>query len=144
RGGTANCSIIIAKNPIYSPVFQQANTVIIMNQPSLERFQSRVINGGCLLYNASLIDPFPLQDGIQGLGVPINQLANELGNLIVANVVMLGAYLEMSRLFTLDEMTSVLIDFLQDGKEKYIDINSQALIKGWNYAKEYKRVKKSI
>ncbi len=66
----------------------------------------------------------------------MNDLAFELGNLKVANTIMLGAYLAVSGLFTTDQISEVIADYLKDGKEKFIDINTKALLRGYQYAKE--------
>ncbi|MDD4212376.1 MAG: 2-oxoacid:acceptor oxidoreductase family protein [Bacilli bacterium] len=136
RGGTANCSIIISDSPIYSPVFQKARAVIIMNQPSLEKFLDRVADGGVLLINTSLVTLLKPMDKVSVCCIPVNDLAFELGNLKVANTIMLGAYLAVSGLFTTDQISEVIADYLKDGKEKFIDINTKALLRGYQYAKE--------
>ncbi len=137
RGGTANCSVIVSKEAIYSPIFMEACNVFVLNQPSLDRFISSVKNDGHLFYNSSLITSVPNLKTIKILGIPINELAMQLGNTKVANIVLLGAYLATSTLFTMDEMIATLKDYLSDDKSKYFAINVEALKLGYQYAKEH-------
>jgi 2-oxoglutarate ferredoxin oxidoreductase subunit gamma len=136
RGGTANCSIIISETAIYSPVFQEADVVLVLNQPSYDRFMNQVGKGGLLLYNSSLIESVKSSPHYRVVGIPINDIATEMGNPKIANMVLLGAYLATSPLFTMQEMQSVLKHYLKDGKEKLYDINVLALEKGYQYMKE--------
>lgn len=136
RGGTANCSIIISKTAIYSPVFQAADVVFVLNQPSYDRFVNQVAKDGLLLYNSSLLETVQTSSHHRTIGVPINEIANELGNPKVSNMVLLGAYLATSPLFTLSDMQSVLKNYLKGGKEKFYDINVSALERGYDYIKE--------
>lgn len=137
RGGTANCSIIVSKDTIYSPIFTEACNVFTLNQPSFDRFISRVKKGGNLFYNSSLITNIPAVSSIKLFGIPINDLAIQLGNSKVANIILLGAYLACSDLFTIDDMLETLKDYLGSGKAEYYEINVVALKTGFNYVKEH-------
>lgn len=127
RGGTANCSVILSENQINSPVFSQADTLIIMNRPSLDKFKNKLHSDGILLYNSSLIENPNLSNAYP---VPANDIALELGNSRVANMVMLGAYLALKPLFSLEEIFEVVKRFLGEGKENLFEINFQALLAG--------------
>lgn len=129
RGGTANCSVILSDAPINSPVFSKADTLIIMNRPSLEKFKKKLREDGILLYNSSLIDEFAQ---VNAHPVPANDIALKLGNPRVANMAMLGAYLALKSLFTVEEVFEVLKSFLGEGKKDLFDINHRALLAGKN------------
>jgi len=130
RGGTANCSVTISKKEINSPVFAKADTVIALNLPSYMKFAPKVQQGGILLYNESLITN-PIQpEGIRVIGVPINDIAIKLGNPKVANMVIMGAYLELTHLFSEEAIVKVLKKLLGKGKEHLIDINIEAIKAG--------------
>ena len=95
RGGTAHCHVVMSDEPIFSPVVEQADTLIIMNQLSYDKFRPRLRPNGRLLINSSMAETVgAVEDGAPAacLPVPATETANELGNVRVANVVMLGAY----------------------------------------------------
>lgn len=135
RGGTANCAVIISKEEIYSPVFKLANTVIVLNSPSLDKFQSRIEEDGVLLYNSSLIDPEQVTFH-NAYGIPINDLASELGNPRVANMIMLGAYLELKRIYNLENVLQTLQEYLGQNKANLLEINIQAIEVGRKFIME--------
>lgn len=139
RGGTANCAVTISDDDINSPVFSKANTVIAMNLPSLEKFYTKVLDDGCIIYNSSLIKDKELTTKAKVYKIPANEIALELGNSKVANMVILGAYLEITKLFNDDIILNVLKKLLGAEKEHLLDINKKALKVGRDYLKkEYK------
>ena len=131
RGGTANCNVIIADGLIGSPVItHDATTCVVMNLPSLDKFEADLVEGGTLMINSSLIEKKATRDDVKAYYVPANDIAVELGNARVANMVMLGAYLELKK--TVDEETLIkaLIAKLGEGKAHLVDINKEALRRG--------------
>ncbi len=93
RGGTANCTVVVAEQHVGSPVVTRPNLVVAMNLPSLDKFEVSIKPGGLLIYNSSLISRQPGRNDIEVLAVPANEIANELGNDRVSNMVVLGALL---------------------------------------------------
>lgn len=91
RGGTANCSVIISDEPIGSPVVYEATAVVVMNLQSLNKFEAAVQPKGVLIINSSLIEKAAKRDDIEVYRVPVNDIAAELGNAKMANMVGLGA-----------------------------------------------------
>jgi 2-oxoglutarate ferredoxin oxidoreductase subunit gamma len=133
RGGTANCSVTIADKEINSPIFSHANTLIALNNPSLLKFASKVKKDGVILFNSSLItNPIQVSD-VRMIGIPMNDIAMQLGNPRVANMVMMGAYLEISKLFQEETIIKILKKFMDKGKEHLVDINISALDAGRQY-----------
>lgn len=130
RGGTANCSVTISEEPVRSPVISVPDSLIIMNKPSLAKFQPKLKKGGNLLINASLVKDVEIRDDVNVILVEANDLALEIGNLKVANMVMLGAYLEAVNLFTNDEIIAIMKQKFTGEKAKLIDINKKALERG--------------
>jgi 2-oxoglutarate ferredoxin oxidoreductase subunit gamma len=137
RGGTANCSVIVSKKQINSPVFQKATHLIAFNQPSLDKFHDKVKNGGLILYNASLIEEPKHIDAIRYCGVPANDIALELGNIQIANMVMMGAYLALTDLFPSQLIEKMLAKLLGERKAHLMDINREAMARGYEFAKNY-------
>jgi len=136
RGGTANCAVILSPNQINSPIFSKADVLIAFNKPSLQKFRERIEDNGILLYNSSLIDE-DVKAKANVYALPINEVAAELGNPRVANMVMLGAYLEITNYFTDEEIIKALAKIFGEAKKSLIDINKQAILAGRKLIKNY-------
>ena len=130
RGGTANCTVVISDRPVGSPVIQNPRSVVAMNLPSLDKFETAVRPGGLLVINTSLINRGTDRDDIQVLLVPANEIANELGNPRGANMVALGAYVAASQAVSFDVVEQVVSDTFA-AKPKVIDVNIEALHRGF-------------
>ncbi|MGL5439368.1 MAG: 2-oxoacid:acceptor oxidoreductase family protein [Filifactoraceae bacterium] len=131
RGGTANCAVMVSEHQIGSPVItNDATSAIIMNLPSLDKFENDVVSGGTLIINSSLITQKPSRTDVKAVYVPANEIAMELGNPKVANIVMLGAYLELSKCVTIETTLKAFLKVFGENKVKFLDINKAALEKG--------------
>lgn len=131
RGGTANCSVMISERPIGSPVITDDATVaIVMNLPSLDKFQPDVQAGGKLLINSSLIEKKASRSDIVAYYIPANEIANELGNSRVANMVMLGAFLELTKTVTVESVLKALAKTFGESKAHLMAVNEEALKRG--------------
>ncbi len=104
RGGTANCTVVIADLPIGSPVVQKPRSLVVMNRPSLERFGKDVKPGGSVIINTSLITIRTDRDDVEEILVPANDIAIELGVPKAANMVILGAYVAKTGIVSLDSI----------------------------------------
>ena len=121
RGGTADCTVVVSSQEIGSPVIDRAQSIIVMNQPSLVKYESRVEPGGLLLLNSSLVDPKEAtRADVHILPVPANDIAKDNGNARLANMVALGAFLEKKRL--------VQWNFLYESFKKVLDQRYHDLI----------------
>ena len=129
RGGTAYCMVIISDTEIGSPFIDIADTLIIMNSPSLERFKSRISAKGLLITNSSLA-PRYAQGKLKVLHHAFTDIALKLGNIKVANMVALGAYLAQKKIVSSDTVLKVFQDIAPQGKKELIEINAQALKEG--------------
>ena len=135
RGGTSNCTVTIADSPIASPVVSRPDSLIMMNKASLAKFVPRLKNGGLLVMNSSLIDDeFSLDDAIEVLAVPADDIAVELGNPKIANMVVLGAYLQRKGIFGPDAAADCLADVLAKRYHKTLPVNTEALRRGAKFA----------
>jgi len=131
RGGTANCNVMISERPIGSPVINDdATCAIVMNLPSLDKFEVNVIKDGLLLVNSSLIEKKTSRSDVKAYYVPANEIAMELGNPRAANMVMLGAYLELTKAVTPEMVIEALKKTFGPAKANLIPLNQQALQKG--------------
>jgi 2-oxoglutarate ferredoxin oxidoreductase subunit gamma len=131
RGGTSNCMIIIAEREIACPVVGKPDSLIVMNEASLNKFALRLKKGGLLVLNSSLIDNIPqIDETIEVIAVPADELAVQLGNPKVANMVALGAYLQKRGHLTIDIAVQALPDVLAERYHKTIPVNTEALRRG--------------
>jgi 2-oxoglutarate ferredoxin oxidoreductase subunit gamma len=126
RGGTAHCHVIVSSDEIASPVVEESDTVIAMNQPSYEKFKGVLKRGGLLLVNASMVKPGDAPKDAQIVAIPATETANELGNVLVANMVMMGAYNHLKRLTPSERFVKVLERSLSGRKAALLDINKRA------------------
>jgi len=131
RGGTAHCTVAISDEEIASPVASSPEVVVVMNYPSLVRFQNQLESGGILLINSSLIESEIARGDIDVVRVPANSIAEELGSLRSANMVMLGALAKKSNLVSISTLDKVLKDTL-GRKEKLLATNKKALMAGYD------------
>jgi len=130
RGGTANCSVIVSEDPIGAPIVTEATAAIVMNRPSLDKFEEDVIPGGSLLINSSLIDKKATRKDINVYYIPANDIANELGVGKIANIVMLGAYLKVSGAAKEESIMEIISEIFSGKKAAVIPLNKEALIRG--------------
>ena len=136
RGGTANCMVVIAAEEIACPVVGKPDSLIVLNKASLNKFGSRLKSGGLLIMNSSLIDTEPqLDDSIEIISVPADELAVELGSQKSANMVALGAYLQKRGHLKVDTAAQALPDVLTRRYHKTLPINIEALHRGADFAK---------
>ncbi|NCS88403.1 MAG: 2-oxoacid:ferredoxin oxidoreductase subunit gamma [Ignavibacteria bacterium CG_4_9_14_3_um_filter_36_18] len=135
RGGTANCTVIVSPNRISSPTVSKYDSAVVLNQPSLEKFESCVKPGGLLLYEESTIVTPPSRTDIEVIVVPGNEEALKLNKKQVANMILLGAFLEKVPLVSIDSILKALKKVLPERHHHLIPINEQALIRGKEIAK---------
>lgn len=135
RGGTANCSVIVSDKQINSPTFKYADHLIVFNLPSLEKFRKNVVEDGMILYNSSLIKEEIVEEGRMVIGVPINEIAVEIGNEKVANMVMMGAFLELTHMFSDATIEAIIKKFLGTRKAHLLDVNMEAIQQGKEFIK---------
>ncbi len=125
RGGTANCTVVISDKEIYSPIKGMVDTLIIMNEPSYEKFSSKVKKGGKMLINSSMVvSRYPDSD-IDVYYIPVGDIAKQLGNPLVANIIMLGAYMQVSDILNKNIVLNIVKENLKS-KPELMDINVQA------------------
>jgi len=134
RGGTANCTVIVSDKLIPSPMTTQPDSIIVMNLPSFDKFLPQVKSGGTVFLNSTLIEEDVKRDDIKVIKIPANEIANQMGNSKIANMVMLGSYIENKDVIKLKTVKNSLESVLSARNQDLIDLNLKALEKG----KEYK------
>ncbi|MGI6204926.1 MAG: 2-oxoacid:acceptor oxidoreductase family protein [Anaerovoracaceae bacterium] len=136
RGGIAFCDVIVSDEEIGSPVVEEPEAAILMDERSFRRFEPQVRPGGAVFYNTSLIKSKPTRDDIKYYEVPCNDMARELGNDKVANMILLGAYVGYTNAVPMDAIVEGLREKLGHGKEKAIPLNRKALAAGAEIARK--------
>ncbi|MDD4899361.1 MAG: 2-oxoacid:acceptor oxidoreductase family protein [Candidatus Omnitrophica bacterium] len=129
RGGTAYCMVVVSDREIGSPFIEEADTLIVMNEPSYAKFSSRLKKNGLLILNTSLID----KEGKKinnALSFPFTDIAAKIGNVKVANMVALGCFLQKKKTPALQTALNVIREIAPEQKEKLVAINQQALNEG--------------
>ncbi len=134
RGGTANCTVVVSDDAIGSPIIRSPKSLIIMNRPSLDKFQPQLVDGGVLVLNASLIDT-GLADAsrVKVVAVPANEIADGLGNTRMANMVALGAYVAATGVLPLSVVEESLSHVIAKHYSHLIPKNAEALRAGAAY-----------
>jgi len=136
RGGTAHCTVIISEEEIGSPLVRYPDAVIAMNLPSLDKYETKVKSGGVLIANSSLINRQAERPDITALNIPGNEIAEELGNSRITNMVMLGALLHLMPVLPMDVLKSALDSHMPERNRKYLPLNYRALDAGAKFAEE--------
>ncbi|MCX8058612.1 MAG: 2-oxoacid:acceptor oxidoreductase family protein [Spirochaetes bacterium] len=135
RGGTANANVIISDDQIGSPIIIDSTIVVAMNRPSLEKFEKTLVKDGILFMNSSIIDIEPSRKDIKVYRVPANEIASNLGNLKIANMVMAGAIIEKTKLVNLDVFINVIKENFAGKKSNLLEINIKAIEEGMRSVK---------
>jgi 2-oxoglutarate ferredoxin oxidoreductase subunit gamma len=130
RGGTAHVIVIIADEEIGSPVIRRPSAAIALNNPSMEKYETLVKEGGVLVYNSSLIASPTRRTDIRYVAVPASDIATELGSVKMANVVTLGALAAATGVLPLEALAKALRDHLPESKRQLLEGNLNALRRG--------------
>jgi 2-oxoglutarate ferredoxin oxidoreductase subunit gamma len=130
RGGTAYSMAKISKDAIASPIVTSPDVLIVMNKPSLLKYEASVKPGGILIANRSLIDILPKRKDIRLVNIPMTELASKIGNARCANMIALGAFLKRSKTLSLRYVVNALKSAMKN-KEELFALNKKALEKGY-------------
>ncbi|GAB4033069.1 MAG: 2-oxoacid:acceptor oxidoreductase family protein [Elusimicrobiota bacterium] len=130
RGGTANCSVVIASEEVDTPIVSSPDTVIVLNEPSLAKFGSMVKPNGILIVNTSLIKTEPSRKDVKIIKVPCNEIADKLGNAKVMNMVALGVFAKATGAVSLSAIARALPKVYKKLKPEVIELNVKALEEG--------------
>jgi 2-oxoglutarate ferredoxin oxidoreductase subunit gamma len=135
RGGTAHCTVIVSDEEIGSPVVRNPSAAIVMNLPSLDRYETLLRPNGALIVNSSLVDREPSRADLRSAMVPANAIAEELGDRRMANMVLLGAYLEVEPIFSVEQIEGSLSRHIPSHRRNLLESNFQALRRGFETAR---------
>jgi len=134
RGGTANCIVIVSDSKISSPIVTRFDTVVALNQPSMDKFEKSVKPGGLLLYDSTNIISPPSRTDIQVVPVPASEEAIKLKNSKTMNMIVLGAFLERTKVVEVETVMEALKKVLPERYHHLLPLNEQALEIGQSLA----------
>jgi len=126
RGGTANCTVIVSDKEISSPVIFESDCVVAMTLPSMLKFEPTLKPGGVMFLNTSLIHQAPKRSDITVYEVPVSDLAQELGNTRVANIIMLGAFVRNTDIVTVENVENVIREVFGAKKAELVELELKA------------------
>ena len=134
RGGTANCTVVMDEHAIGSPLVRRPLSTIILNQPSLEKFQPRLAEGGVQIVNSSLVEKSVLDPQRRTVYIPVNDMAHKLGSVKMANMVALGAWLKATGALPPEAVQDAMHRVVSQHYAKLIPANAKALEAGYAFA----------
>ena len=126
RGGTANCTVVISDRPIACPLINEADVLVVMNLPSLLKFEPMLVPGGLLMVNSSLVPEKASRSDIRAVYVPADEKARELGNGKASNLVMLGAILKETGVVQPESIRHQMEKMFSGRKAKFLPLNEAA------------------
>lgn len=134
RGGAAYATVIVSDEEIACPFVETPDMAIILNQPSLDRFETSIAANGLILLNTSMVQRPVQRDDLEQVHLAATELAHGLGNLKVANIIALGAFIQHTKLLTMDSIQQAIGDLFASKNPKMVELNLRALEVG---AKNY-------
>ena len=134
RGGTANCTVVVSDSEIFSPVASAPDYAVIMNKPSLTRFEGMITKNGVVVLNSSLIDINPSRDDLDVIRVPANDIAKKLGSDRTINMIMLGAFVTKTGITSLESIMNGLTEIVKGKKASVMKLNRKGMDMGAEYA----------
>jgi len=129
RGGTANCTVIVSDKAISNPVISESDCVVAMTLPSLLKFEPTLKPGGVLFINTSMIHQKPKRTDIEIYEIPVTDMANEMGNPRIANMIMLGAFVRVTNIVRAQDVEEVIREFFGTKGAELVELN----LKAFNY-----------
>ena len=134
RGGTANCNVILSEEAVGSPIVTNPDVLIVMNLPSLEKYEKTVVPWGQIYVDSTLISKKVERDDVQVFYIPATKMANDAGVPTLANMVMMGCVLKNNPELTFDGTAETMQKLVPAKKANLVDLNMKALEAGRDYA----------
>jgi 2-oxoglutarate ferredoxin oxidoreductase subunit gamma len=132
RGGTANCSIIISDEEVASPVVEHPSACVVLNTPSLVKFEPKIRAGGLLIYNKSLITVQPKRTDITVIGIEANAISAALGSLKAANMAAIGLLLKLKPILaSVESVKKALNEVISERNKKFNPLNISIIEAGY-------------
>lgn len=138
RGGTAICTVIVSSDMIGSPVVEKTDFLIVMNETSYTKLQDRLLPGGTLIYDSSVMKSPPGRTDIISVPIPASDIAATMKNKGLANMVLIGAFSAISDLISLEALNNALWDVTSAKRRNLLPLNKEIILKGYTLAKDSK------
>jgi 2-oxoglutarate ferredoxin oxidoreductase subunit gamma len=135
RGGTAHCTVIISDEEIGSPIVRNPTITLALNLPSLDKYENLIQSDGLIVANTSLINRKVARTDIDAIHIPANNIAEEIGNMRLANMVALGATITSRPILPLGALKKALEDHLPERHKKLLPGNFEAIDRGSQFVK---------
>ncbi len=133
RGGTANCSVIISDTPVGSPIVDKPDVLMVMNLPSLDKYENAVVKGGKIFVDSSFIERKVARADVDAYYIPATKMAAEAGVPTLANMILLGKLLKETQVLDFEGLDGVFKKIVSAKRADLIDANLKALELGYNY-----------
>ncbi len=134
RGGTANCSVILSEEEIDAPVVSKPSGLVVMNAPSFDKFETRICENGLVIVNSSTVTREPLRQDVNVIKVPANEMAKELGNERIANMILLGTLISATKCLKAESVLESLKEILPAHRHDLLPLNQKAIEAGMQLA----------
>lgn len=133
RGGTANCSVIISDTPVGSPIVDKPDVLMVMNLPSLDKYENAVVEGGKIFVDSSFIERKVVREDVSAFYIPATKMAAEAGVPTLANMILLGKMLKETQVLDFEGLDGVFKKIVSAKRADLIEANLKALELGYNY-----------
>lgn len=130
RGGTANCTVVLSDKVIGSPIVACPTELIALNEPSLAKFEAGVLPGGAVFVNSDVVTDKVSRPDLTAYYIPCGQIAEEIGNSKVSNMVMLGAYVAQTKILKPETIETMIQEMFTGSKAKLVPLNIEAFRRG--------------
>ncbi|MBE7031112.1 MAG: 2-oxoacid:ferredoxin oxidoreductase subunit gamma [Ruminococcaceae bacterium] len=134
RGGTANCHVIVADEEIASPIIVDATSLVVMNGPSLEKFENSVVPGGKIFVDSALISRKVERTDVDEYRIPATKMAHDMGLGKLANMIILGKVVKETGIFTFEQLEGAMKKMVPASRPELLENNMKALKAGYDYA----------
>jgi len=138
RGGTASCTVVISDEMIGSPVVKHADLLIALNEASYNKFSGRLVSGGTVIYDSSLIESPKSIDNATLIPVPASEIAASLKNKGAANMALIGSFAALSQIAGKDSLLAALTEITPARRKNSLEINKKIFMKGYDFAEDSK------
>lgn len=133
RGGTANCSVIISDDPVGSPIVSKPDVLMVMNLPSLDKYENAAVKGAKIFIDSTLIGRKVERTDVDAFYIPATQMANDAGISTLANMIMVGKMIRETGVVSYENITDALKKVVSAKHANLLDVNLKALEMGYNY-----------
>ncbi len=137
RGGTANVSTVVSTEPIASPIVSFPDVLVALNQPSIDKFAPSIRPGGLLIYNTNMCPNGCKREDITKIAVPMNDIASEIGSMIVLNMLATGVIIGKTNIIKFKTLEDNLTSFMLEKNPDLLAKNLTAIKRGIEIAKQY-------